>query len=571
MLVHEFIPGSAVFASIPLLSLLERLPSYFLRPEASPLRGTPLASIAWDYREKKPSFRHFCQQMSDSFLQSSPDVRLRDTTAASVRLAAVFLRPWFHQMVSNEFDIATATLRDLSFLIAQWPGQWWTRDHTEMWDLIRTMVLALAEEVREKQRLQTEAEVMRLQDTVDELEGVVKQYQEEVIRNDHAHVSTPQINSSFSFPDQTLASEPQTPLLARRSLVITIPTSSDGSHAPPSPLAPEIFSGHCRPTRNSLRSDVDPHDLFSMPRPGPGIDSGLMPTIPLRFPSPEILSSRSIPHLPFSLLESVSPKIPSSPLPPSPKAPSPTTGLPPTPPPEITEYSGPTPPSPSSRSASPTLPFQQDPPEDDQVNAVEISPSPELDALFSKRRLTLIGTGLPSPRESFIQATSPTEDICHLPEVVEISPSSELDALFSKPRATVTDTGLPSPGESSAQTTSPTEDIAHPPKADVPPVYRQPINQSPVLPLAKTPLATENPLKEATTKGDALVSPKPSTPKAMRPVRMPSIELPVEDTRWRCPSAVETASCLLTGFVVGAFITLCILSPQRRTLITHLT
>ncbi|KAG6887969.1 hypothetical protein C0995_011362 [Termitomyces sp. Mi166 len=37
------------------------------------------------------------------------------------------------------------------------------------------------------------------------------------------------------------------------------------------------------------------------------------------------------------------------------------------------------------------------------------------------------------------------------------------------------------------------------------------------------------------------------------------------------PTIAETASCLVTGFFIGAFITLCLLSPQRRTLLTHLT
>ncbi|KAG6889929.1 hypothetical protein C0995_013453 [Termitomyces sp. Mi166 len=37
------------------------------------------------------------------------------------------------------------------------------------------------------------------------------------------------------------------------------------------------------------------------------------------------------------------------------------------------------------------------------------------------------------------------------------------------------------------------------------------------------------------------------------------------------PTMAETASCLVTGFFIGAFITLCLLLPQRRTLLTHLT
>ncbi|KAG6839887.1 hypothetical protein H0H87_012722, partial [Tephrocybe sp. NHM501043] len=39
----------------------------------------------------------------------------------------------------------------------------------------------------------------------------------------------------------------------------------------------------------------------------------------------------------------------------------------------------------------------------------------------------------------------------------------------------------------------------------------------------------------------------------------------------KSPTMAETASCVVTGFLVGAFITLCLLSPQRRVLLTHLT
>jgi hypothetical protein len=39
----------------------------------------------------------------------------------------------------------------------------------------------------------------------------------------------------------------------------------------------------------------------------------------------------------------------------------------------------------------------------------------------------------------------------------------------------------------------------------------------------------------------------------------------------RPSTLAETASCIVTGFLIGAFITLSLLSPQRRTLLTNLT
>jgi len=66
---------------------------------------------------------------------------------------------------------------ELAYVIAQWPGQWWARDHREMWDIIRTMVHVLGEEVREKHRGQVFAEVKRLEDIVINLEQVVRSYE----------------------------------------------------------------------------------------------------------------------------------------------------------------------------------------------------------------------------------------------------------------------------------------------------------------------------------------------------------------------------------------------------------
>ena len=134
--------------------------------------------------ERKPSFRQFCQDMSDQFLRLSAEHRLRDATGGSVRLAMVFLRPWFHRIVAKDFSGATDKACTLAFIIAQWPAQWWSRDHLEMWTVIRSLVQAVTEEVREKQKVDANEEVRRLQNVVTDLERVVDDYEEaEVISN----------------------------------------------------------------------------------------------------------------------------------------------------------------------------------------------------------------------------------------------------------------------------------------------------------------------------------------------------------------------------------------------------
>jgi hypothetical protein len=178
VLVHESIPGSAVFASIPLLPILEKLPSYFLR-ENTEDKASPFDRLAWDAAEKKPSFRMFCQDMSERFIQLSLEHRMRDSTAESVRLAVTLLRPWFHKSVIDNFDSATYTTSELSCIIAKWPGQWWIRDHAEIWDLIKATVIVVAEELQEEQKAEIRRQLSLLQDRVGVLETVLEDPNEE--------------------------------------------------------------------------------------------------------------------------------------------------------------------------------------------------------------------------------------------------------------------------------------------------------------------------------------------------------------------------------------------------------
>jgi len=90
------------------------------------------------------------------------------------------LRPWFHKMVQDDFGLATSKLRELALVIAQWPGQWWIRDHVEIWELIPLMVQTLGEEVREKQKYEVGQEVKSLQSLIEGLERLVRQYESQI-------------------------------------------------------------------------------------------------------------------------------------------------------------------------------------------------------------------------------------------------------------------------------------------------------------------------------------------------------------------------------------------------------
>ena len=144
------------------------------------IKESPLEALGWDFTERKPSYRQLCLDMSAKFMKMPDELRVRDITAGSVRLAVAFLRPWFHKMVQDDFELAKTKLCELAFSIAQWPGQWWVREHGEIWDLTKLMVQTLGEELREKQKVDAGEEVKTLQSFVDNLENMVRMYQIEL-------------------------------------------------------------------------------------------------------------------------------------------------------------------------------------------------------------------------------------------------------------------------------------------------------------------------------------------------------------------------------------------------------
>jgi hypothetical protein len=191
VLVFGCIPKNAVLSSVPLLSVLPHLPSYFLNSN-TPATGSkvfnakeelyatkranaksPFNMLAWNEESyTKSSYKQFCQDRSDGFLRLSDSDRIPDASTASARLAVALLRPWLHRTLIKAADTPRATqmLGALAWLISQWPAQWWTRTRPELGFLIKDMCDVVAEEVRESRRAAALREVERLQAVVEQLE-----------------------------------------------------------------------------------------------------------------------------------------------------------------------------------------------------------------------------------------------------------------------------------------------------------------------------------------------------------------------------------------------------------------
>ncbi|KAJ6471084.1 hypothetical protein C8R47DRAFT_1054531 [Mycena vitilis] len=155
-LVYGGIPQTAVLTSVPILHIVDKLPSYCLGPIAP---RTPIERL--NYLTQKPSFRTFCEAQSSNFLRAAPDTRFLDSTAGAVRLALAFLGAWFHWMLhfnqprendSNIFcDAAVAKVAELARTIARWPAP--IETHTTWDGVIREIALLIGEEVKTHRRI----------------------------------------------------------------------------------------------------------------------------------------------------------------------------------------------------------------------------------------------------------------------------------------------------------------------------------------------------------------------------------------------------------------------------------
>lgn len=469
VLVYELIPSTAVLASIPLPSLLEKLPSYFLQLEIPhPLQDNSLAAVTWNYAERKQTYRQFCRNMSTRFLQLSPEARLLDTTTGSVRLALAFLRPWFHKCVVDDFQMATVTLCALAFSIAQWPGQWWAQEHLEIYELIRAMVLSVAEEIRVKQQSIAVVELTRLQDMITE----IKEARE--VEGRLAAANANRLQGEITELEVVVKME-------QRYL--------------------SAETDRLRGTISELEEAVKKYESELSSRDTKKPAHHLTPLIiPPPLGQPSVTTSHPFMLAPPSSLSSSNPR----------KIPTPIT-----------------PPTSPIHSTAPTFPIET-------FNVPASSPTEICD--------------LPTP----IESVPPSPTIQSPPSPVQSSLADEEELLITFPSA------------------------------------REELNISPLLstPLLSTPPAL--PSNKVSPESSLLVEPPmPTEAKSPLPVleplhlelddifipdHVPSVPFHPSTRQIRKSSTLaETASCLVTGFLFGAFITLCLLSPQRRTLLTNIT
>ncbi|KAF9011792.1 hypothetical protein BDQ17DRAFT_788119 [Cyathus striatus] len=281
VLAYGGVSGTAVLASIPLLSIIPKMPAYFLQTDSNSITGNPLAYVAWDYTKRKPNYRQFCHDMTSRFFGLSPESRLQETTTGSVRLALTLLRPWFHGEVVKDFALASSTLCWLAVVIAQWPAQWWARNHEELWKIVRAMVLALAEELQQKYQVQQNDESLQLHHVIDELEGAVSAYEKKMSLMktvDESRWSAPPSavepqESYNSFPDVAPAGRPHLEVTFSLPAIPLRPTLYETPITPPaSPRVSMSFpSSTSKPAQiitsssdRSSKTEYEFHDTASL-------------------------------------------------------------------------------------------------------------------------------------------------------------------------------------------------------------------------------------------------------------------------------------------------------------------
>ncbi|KAJ7815084.1 hypothetical protein B0H14DRAFT_3476491 [Mycena olivaceomarginata] len=128
VLVYGAIPDHAVLASVPLVRVLNNLPSYCLRPRPPAESKTPppaaIKRVSWTYLGTDANYHHFSGEKSGIFLRAAPE--------DAVRLALTLLGVWFVWMLHfcpppqnepNIFRIAAVTkVRELARAAALWPA-----------------------------------------------------------------------------------------------------------------------------------------------------------------------------------------------------------------------------------------------------------------------------------------------------------------------------------------------------------------------------------------------------------------------------------------------------------------
>jgi hypothetical protein len=240
------VPRQAVLASIPLLHILRKLPSYFLNKDIQVIDGNPLDRIAWKYTQRRLSYRQFCRDMSTLFLNRPDDVKLRDSTGGAVRLAMAFLRPFFHRVVQDDFDKVIFYLRTLAVSISRWPGEAWVGNYPEVKKIVDSMALALGEELREKYAALHQEEISRLRLVINDLEQTLEAQDKRTLAIDDLEVDTdgdfevelgetdePTLVTLDPLPKETTPPEPRPTLKMSIAILPRIPVSFQTPITPP--------------------------------------------------------------------------------------------------------------------------------------------------------------------------------------------------------------------------------------------------------------------------------------------------------------------------------------------------
>ena len=552
------IPRPAVLASIPIFQILHKMPSYFLRKDVQVLDGNPLDQLAWDYAKHKSSYRRFCQHMSKLFSSRPAEVRLRDCTAGAVRLALSFLRPFFHCVVQEDFDVAISYLRTLALTISLWPSQSWARDHPEVHKVIDSMVLAIGEELREKYRHQQQEEVSRLQVIIDGLQYAVRTQDSQTVLKNVEVDSDGDFEIEYEESDEpTLVTMLAPSVRKRPSLEMSIavlprmPVSFQTPITPPdSPNRPSFIPTVVVPISNAIMPTSIPKfvlrsqdgdrdgDISSSTPPEFSEESSLAPPMH-SFPSP-VFSPPSVHRVAsFEASVSVSSDRDENDL--------------------------------QEHAISQVCIVEQQPP-------VDLSSTMELEAQYNEDGNESLGSPstLPSRRSSIVS----NDTLCETSEFPSKRfsiASYNSDFIFDSVPALTIEVPSRSPSFSGPWSVTPElgDSIIQAPHSKTDPsIIPLPASPSSLAASDSIPSSSLSspitpqmpmPLADLQSTSSDVISPK-SRIGLIGPLEMIQ-DAEVDEDSDRSATVVETASYIVTGFLVGAFITLFLFSTQRRTLL----
>ena len=547
------IPRPAVLAFIPILQILNKLPSYFLRKDVQILDGNPLDQVAWDYARHKSSYRRFCQHMSTLFSSRPAEVRLRDCTTGAVRLALSFLRPFFHRVLQEDFDLAISYLRSFALIISQWPSQSWVNDRPEVRKVVDSMVLALGEELREKYRHQQQEEISRLQVIIDGLQYAIRTQDSQTVLNNVEVDSDGDFEIEFEESDEPTLVITDAPSVRKRpslemsiTVLPRVPISFQTPITPPDSPSPFSIPTVVVPINNTIVTTLIPKfELHSQSGDRDRPDSEVFPlSLPTRSSRSPIFSSPGYRLAKFEASNMDENKM-------------------------------------QEHVNSHVCTAEQQPPVY-QVSTVELEARCNENGYEALPGSTSMQCYPPAPSSTLSSRRSSIVSIDTLCESSEF-PSKRFsiasynsDSIFDsvptlpieiRSRSTsFSDSWSVTPGLKLSTVQAPTSKT-DPSIIPLPPSLSS-LSASDSMPPSSlsSPITPQIPLADLQSTSSEVISLPRSGIGLIGPLLMAQDAEGDEDNR-RSTTVVETASYIVTGFLVGAFITLFLFSTQRRTLL----